>query len=87
MAQLNYACLLVPRFTIHYLTGDLADRMSEWIQNIQHRFGWRLDSWPCGPNICNGWSMSRQHFPRLFDAHHAPANFGKNLSRIPAFET
>jgi REP element-mobilizing transposase RayT/CheY-like chemotaxis protein len=43
MAQLNYACLLVPRFTIHYLTGDLADRMSEWIQNISIAFGWRLE--------------------------------------------
>jgi REP element-mobilizing transposase RayT len=43
MAQLNYACLLVPRFTVHYLTGDLADRMSEWMQNISIAFGWRLE--------------------------------------------
>ena len=43
MAQLNYACLLVPRFTIHYMTGDLADRMSEWMPNICIAFGWRLE--------------------------------------------
>ena len=43
MAQLNYACLLVPRFTIHYLTGDLADRISEWMPNICIAFGWRLE--------------------------------------------
>jgi REP element-mobilizing transposase RayT len=43
MAQLNYACLLVPRFTMHYLTGDLADRISEWMPNICIAFGWRLE--------------------------------------------
>ncbi len=43
MAQLNYACLLVPRFTIHYMTGDLADRISEWMPNICIAFGWRLE--------------------------------------------
>jgi len=43
MAQLNYACLLVPRFTAHYMTGDLADFMSEWMPNICIAFGWRLE--------------------------------------------
>jgi REP element-mobilizing transposase RayT len=43
MAQLNYACLLVPRFTAHYMTGDLADRMSEWMPNVCIAFGWRLE--------------------------------------------
>ena len=43
LAQLNYACLLVPRFTAHYMTGDLADRLSEWMPNICIAFGWRLE--------------------------------------------
>ena len=43
MAQLNYACLLVPRFTAHYMTGDLADRLSEWMPTICVAFGWRLE--------------------------------------------
>jgi REP element-mobilizing transposase RayT len=43
MAQLNFACLLVPRFTAHYMTGDLADRMSEWMPKICIAFGWRLE--------------------------------------------
>ena len=43
MAQLNFACLLVPRFTAHYMTGDLADRLSEWMPNICIAFGWRLE--------------------------------------------
>ncbi len=43
LAQLNYACLLVPRFTAHYMTGDLADHLSEWMPNICIAFGWRLE--------------------------------------------
>jgi REP element-mobilizing transposase RayT len=41
--NLTYACLLVPRFSSHYLTGDVADRLSEWIPNICVAFGWRLE--------------------------------------------
>ena len=41
--NLSYACLLVPRFTSHYLTGDIADRLSEWLPNICVSFGWRLE--------------------------------------------
>ncbi len=41
--NLTYACLLVPRFTSHYLTGDLSDRLSEWIPQICVAFGWRLE--------------------------------------------
>lgn len=43
MAQLKFACLLVPRFTAHYMTGDLADCLSEWVPNICVAFGWRLE--------------------------------------------
>lgn len=41
--NLTYACLLVPRFGNHYLTGDLADRLSEWLPQICIAFGWRLE--------------------------------------------
>jgi REP element-mobilizing transposase RayT len=43
MYHLTYACLLVPRFSSHYITGDLADRVSEWLPNICIAFGWRLE--------------------------------------------
>ena len=43
MYHLTYACLLVPRFSAHYITGDLADRLSEWLPNICIAFGWRLE--------------------------------------------
>jgi REP element-mobilizing transposase RayT len=41
--NLTYACLLVPRFSSHYLTGDMADRLSEWLPQICIAFGWRLE--------------------------------------------
>jgi REP element-mobilizing transposase RayT/CheY-like chemotaxis protein len=41
--NLTYACLLVPRFSSHYLTGDLADQVSEWLPQICIAFGWRLE--------------------------------------------
>ncbi len=41
--HLTYACLLVPRFSAHYITGDLADHLSEWLPNICIAFGWRLE--------------------------------------------
>jgi len=41
--HLTYACLLVPRFSSHYLTGDLSERLGEWLPNICIAFGWRLE--------------------------------------------
>ena len=41
--NLTYACLLVPRFNTHYLTGDVSDRLSEWLPQICIAFGWRLE--------------------------------------------
>lgn len=41
--HLTYACLLVPRFSAHYITGDLADHLGEWLPNICVAFGWRLE--------------------------------------------
>jgi REP element-mobilizing transposase RayT len=41
--NLTYACLLVPRFSAHYLTGDIADHLSECLPNICVAFGWRLE--------------------------------------------
>jgi REP element-mobilizing transposase RayT/CheY-like chemotaxis protein len=41
--NLDYACLLVPRFPDHHLIGDLSDRLPEWIQETCIAFGWRLE--------------------------------------------
>lgn len=41
--NLSYACLLIPRFDRHYLTGDLADRVASWMQDVCIAYGWRLE--------------------------------------------
>jgi REP element-mobilizing transposase RayT len=40
---LPYACLLIPRFPKHYLTGDLATHLSAWLPQICIAYSWRLE--------------------------------------------
>jgi REP element-mobilizing transposase RayT/DNA-binding response OmpR family regulator len=41
--NLNFACLLIPRFESHHLVGDLADRLGVWVPKLCIAFGWRLE--------------------------------------------
>jgi REP element-mobilizing transposase RayT len=41
--NLDYACLLLPRFTNHHLTGDLSELLSDWVPQICIAFSWRLE--------------------------------------------
>ena len=41
--NLSYVCLLVPRMTQHYLTVELAEHLSDWLQQICVAFGYRLE--------------------------------------------
>lgn len=41
--HLSYACMLLPRFDNHYLTGDLVDRLSARVPKICVAYGWRLE--------------------------------------------
>jgi len=41
--NLDYACLLVPRFPHHHMTGDLLDRLGEWVPQICIAYGLRLE--------------------------------------------
>jgi len=41
--NLNYACLMIPRLPSHFLTGDLAARLSEWVPTLCVAFAWRLE--------------------------------------------
>lgn len=41
--DLSYTCLLIPRFSSHYLMGDLGDRLPVWMKQICISFGWRLE--------------------------------------------
>lgn len=57
MYHLNYACLLVPRFSSHYMTGDLAEGLGEWFPNICVAFGWRLEFMAVRPEYLQ-WVVS-----------------------------
>ncbi len=41
--DLSYACLLIPRFSAHYLIGDIAESLREWMHQICISFAWRLE--------------------------------------------
>lgn len=43
MYNLNYTCLLIPRFEKHLLVGDLAAQLEAWLPQICLAFGWRLE--------------------------------------------
>lgn len=41
--NLDYACLLLPRFPQHHMTGEVLDRLGEWVPHICIAFAWRLE--------------------------------------------
>lgn len=43
MSELYLACVLIPRLPQHHLSGDLAERLSEWLDQLCLAFGWRLE--------------------------------------------
>ncbi len=43
ISLLNYTCLLIPRMPHHYLTGELAEQLSQTVQQLCVAFGWRLE--------------------------------------------
>ena len=43
MYNLTYACVLIPRFPEHQLTGDVEQRLTDWITHLCVAFGWRLE--------------------------------------------
>jgi REP element-mobilizing transposase RayT/ActR/RegA family two-component response regulator len=57
--HLVYACLFVPRFAHHYLSGDLADKLAEWLPNVCVSFGWRLESLAVRPEYLQ-WVVNVQ---------------------------
>jgi REP element-mobilizing transposase RayT/DNA-binding NarL/FixJ family response regulator len=44
LSQITYTCILLPRIPYHYLTGELADRLAQWIHQLCLAFGWRLEA-------------------------------------------
>jgi len=77
MYNLTYACVLIPRFPYHHLTGEIAKRLADWITHLCVAFGWRLEhlsvrpeyvQWLVNvpPNTSPGYLMRtiRQHTSR-----------------------
>ncbi len=56
-AELTFACLLIPRFATHHLTGDLASRLAEWVPSICIAYGWRLEHLSIRPEYLQ-WVVS-----------------------------
>ncbi len=56
-AELTFACLLIPRFASHHLTGDLASRLAEWVPSICIAYGWRLEHLSIRPEYLQ-WVVS-----------------------------
>ena len=41
--DLSYCSLLIPRFSAHYLIGDIAESLRDWMHQICVSFAWRLE--------------------------------------------
>jgi REP element-mobilizing transposase RayT len=54
--SLSYTCLSIPRFPSHQLKGDLADYLSQWMQQICISYGWRLEFITVQPEYFQ-WAM------------------------------
>lgn len=90
--DLSYSCLLIPRFSDHYLTGDITEDLPEWMRHVCVSYGWRLDAivirpgymqWvltvPPTANPAQFIRLTRQHTSqRIFDNY--PRFKQKNMS-------
>ncbi len=80
--NLDYACLLVPRFTQHLLVGDLSVSLSDWVHEICIAFGWRLEYISVRPDhllwIVNvPPATSPGHLMRILRQHTSERIFGE----------
>ena len=55
--ELSYVCLLIPRFSDHYLIGDITEELVEWMKQICISYGWRLDAIAVRPGYVQ-WVMN-----------------------------
>jgi REP element-mobilizing transposase RayT len=69
-SDLSFACVLIPRFSDHYLVGDLVDWLARWMKQVCISYGWRLDTMAVRPGYMQ-WVMhvpmssNPAHFMRL----------------------
>jgi REP element-mobilizing transposase RayT len=48
-AQIAFTCILIPAHSQHYLVGDLARRVAQWLPQVCGGFGWQLKSMQIEP--------------------------------------
>jgi len=73
LSELSFACVLIPRFSDHYLVGDIVDWLSVWMKQVCVSYGWRLDTLAVRPGYIQ-WVM---HVPM----NSNPAHFMKLIRR------
>ena len=79
-SELSFVCLLIPRFSDHYLIGDITESLVEWIKQICISYGWRLDAIAVRPGYMQ-WVMrvpltaNPAHFMRLIRRHSSEKIF------------
>lgn len=56
LSELSFACVLIPRFSDHYLVGDIVDLLSEWMKQVCISYGWRLEAISIRPGYLQ-WVM------------------------------
>jgi REP element-mobilizing transposase RayT len=72
--ELSYACLVIPRFSTHFLKGDLVPDLQKWMVQVCISFNWRLDALEVQPEYMQ-WLLSvpaaipPAHFLRVIRAH------------------
>lgn len=56
-SELSYSCLLIPRFSDHYVAGDITRDLVLWMKEICISYGWRLDAITIRPGYLQ-WVMT-----------------------------
>jgi len=73
-SELSFVCILIPRFSDHYLIGDITESLSEWMKETCISYGWRLDAISVRPGYLE-WIMSvppntnPAHLMKIFRQH------------------
>jgi REP element-mobilizing transposase RayT len=71
--ELSFSCVLVPRFSDHYLVGDIVDWLAKWMKQVCISYGWRLEALAIRPGYMQ-WVM---HVPM----NSNPAQFMRLIRR------
>lgn len=56
LSYLAYTCILLPRFQEHFLTGELALQLGQWLPELCIAFGWRLEGIAIRPDYLQ-WTL------------------------------